>query len=319
MNKIDIDVHPEFSYELALVLPYANWLKQNDMLGKVYTSKGMTPFYYFADDVEEKYTSRTVGNDEAGMDQIPNNWIHHNAMAVFGKDYSELTEVEKVQANGVLDYSKWSPPEYRVKYGNNEFTFGRPFVVISNRFNYEHGDYPEGYFDVECLYYLFTLLTEAGYAVIYKRPNNSEFPIDENEYLSLGLVLEGKVDGYGHISDWDLARAMDNVYLLNDIDTRSYTYNEMQLRIFANANGFISMAGGNGIFCSYFKVPNVTYVTTSGELRDGYFDAGTYYRMLSGAEIYAVRDDEKNIKERGHRDYVDLYIAVKKAFLSTRL
>lgn len=314
--KIDIRVNPEFSYELALVIPYANWLQERDMLGTVYTSTGMRPFYFFANSVYEEFDRRTVDNAAAGMNTIPNNWIHHNAIAVIGRDYSTLSTTEKESVNGVLDYTKWSPPNYKKQYSNDEFVFGDRFIVVCNRYNYEHGKPPRGYFSIECLHNIFTMLTTAGYHVIYKRPENTEFPIDENEQMMLGekLVLQQDYGYYGLITDKELARRFPKVTVLEDIPNRGYTYNEMQLRIFANASGFISMAGGNGIFCSYFGVPNITYVTTSGELRAGYFGPNSYYRKLSGSDIYAVCDPEDQITIRGHQ-YEPLYTYIKNVFL----
>ena len=63
------------------------------------------------------------------------------------------------------------------------------------------------------------------------------------------------------------------------------------------------MAGGSGIFCSYFEVPNITYITTSGETRENYFNERCYYRKLSDADIYPVLDKEEDIKKRGKRDF----------------
>ena len=77
------------------------------------------------------------------------------------------------------------------------------------------------------------------------------------------------------------------------------------------AEGFISISGGNAMLCSCFGKPNVIYITTSGELREGYFDEHSYYRKLSGAEVYPVRDPEKEIIERGHNDYTKLLKTIK--------
>ncbi len=41
-----VKTNPEFGVELALTVPYAYWLHQNNQLEKVITSKGMTPFYF---------------------------------------------------------------------------------------------------------------------------------------------------------------------------------------------------------------------------------------------------------------------------------
>ena len=71
-----IKSNPEFGIELALVIPYAYWLHTQGKLDKVITSKGMKPFYYFCDDVEESFEYRTIDNEAAGLNEMPNNWIH---------------------------------------------------------------------------------------------------------------------------------------------------------------------------------------------------------------------------------------------------
>ena len=96
-----IDIHPEFGYEMACSMPYAYWLHKKGESVKVITCKGMKPFYYFCDEVEEKYNHRSVNNSINGVQNLPNSWIHHNADVVFGKDYSFLSEEQKIEVNGV--------------------------------------------------------------------------------------------------------------------------------------------------------------------------------------------------------------------------
>ena len=74
------------------------------------------------------------------------------------------------------------------------------------------------------------------------------------------------------------------------------------------------MAGGSGIFCSYFGAPNITYITTSGETRENYFNDRSYYRKLSGADIYPVLDKEEDIVKRGYPDYSLLFKHMRKVF-----
>ena len=81
-----INTNPEFGYELACSIPYAYWLHQQGKLEKVITCKNMKPFYYFCDNVEEKYNVRSIDNRNNGVQNLPNDWVHHNALAVFGKD-----------------------------------------------------------------------------------------------------------------------------------------------------------------------------------------------------------------------------------------
>ena len=115
--------NPEFASELVCIIPYAYWLHKEDKLEKVITSTGMKSFYYFCDDVEEQYDFRTLDNLNSGLNEVPNNWVHHNAEAVTGRDYSELTEEEQNNMNGVLDYREWTPPPYLEYYKTDEFNF----------------------------------------------------------------------------------------------------------------------------------------------------------------------------------------------------
>ena len=62
-----VDCNPEFGIELALALPYAYWLHEQGKLEKVITSKGMKPFYYFCENVEERYEHRSLDNFKNGV------------------------------------------------------------------------------------------------------------------------------------------------------------------------------------------------------------------------------------------------------------
>ena len=73
MSKVDIDIFPEFCYEVFSAAPYALWLKEQGKLGKITTCKGMKPFYYFCDDVREEFTYRNIDNAAAGLNDLPNN------------------------------------------------------------------------------------------------------------------------------------------------------------------------------------------------------------------------------------------------------
>ena len=220
-----IDLHPEFGLELALGITYAHWLHERGELEGVRTVKGMKPFYYFCDNVEEVYDHRTIDNSAAGLDSLPNNWIHH---------------CPRIKSpNGVLDYSKWSVPPYKTHYSTDKFEFNKPMIFVSNRYNVEHGKPPMGYFDIPFLYEIFNHLTENGYGVIYKRPKNNEFPLDQNESNGLNMGfrdISADVEGIGMINDYKLTEFYDDVILMDDLieskDTN--TYNEIQLQILSN-------------------------------------------------------------------------------------
>lgn len=308
-----IDVHPEFGYELACAIPYAYWLHMQNKLEKVITCKGMKPFYYFCNDVDERYNNRSIDNSTNGVQNLPNNWIHHNALAVFGKEYSSLNNDEKILANGVLDYREWSPPPLDEVYYDSTLNLPSNFIIVSNSYNMEHGKLPVQYFDIESLYNIFNMLTDKGYSIIYKRPTNTEFATDPNEWV--GRDIEANVEGYGQLTDFELIKHYDNIVLLDDvIQSVGGTYNEAQLKIFAHASGFVARGGGASILCSYFKKPVILYVCTSGDIRPGYFDKGTYFQRISNNNIHAVVDPISIIEKRGYRDYSAVYSKIQEIF-----
>ena len=268
--------------------------------------KGMKPFYYFCDNVEEVYNYRTIDNSAAGLDELPNNWIHH---------------CPRIKSpNGVLDYSKWSVPPYKTVYTTDKFKFDKQMVFVSNRYNVEHGNPPMGYFDIPFLYDLFNHLTDNGYGVIYKRPKNSEFPLDQNEKsgLHMGFTdITADVDGVGVITDYQLTTFYDDVILVDDLikSEDSNVYNEVQLQIFSKVNGFVTMGGGGSLLCSMFGVPNISYFNAAAECkRENYFNEDNYYRKMSEHKFYPILDCVEDVEIRGYRDYSELIATVKKVF-----
>ena len=314
-----IDLHPEFGLELTLGITYAYWLHERGELEGVRTVKGMKPFYYFCDNVEEVHDYRTIDNSASGLDSLPNSWIHHNSPLTIGKPYGDLTESEQAQANGVLDYTKWKLPDYISHYKNDEFVCEKPFVVISNRYNIEHGQPPIGFFDIKVLYDMFEYFTDNGYKVIYKRPKNNEFPLDTNEANSINAGFKdivSEVEGVGLVDDYNLTKYFDDVVLLDDLieNKDTHSYNEAQLKLFSNAEGFVAMGGGSTLLCCLFNKPTISYFTTSIECgRPGYFSDGNYYRQMCD-EFYPILDDEKDIATRGGKDYTELVNKVKELF-----
>ena len=290
--------NPEFASELVCIIPYAHWLHKEGELEKVITSTGMKSFYYFCNDVEEQYKFRTLDNLNSGLNEVPNNWVHHNAEAVTGKDYSELTEEEQNNMNGVLDYRKWSPPPYKDYYQTDEFNHLKPYIVVNNNYNIEYGkpiSESLRFFDIKTLYDIFNYLTNSGYIVIYKRPNNTEFAPDNNEIetLNRNISLTAKVEGQGIITDYELCEYYNDVINMNKMkeEYSQCTYNDFQLKLFSSADGFVTTNGGGGILCSYFKKPVVMYVPHGKELRKNYItNRNSYLNKLSGDNIHSVLD-----------------------------
>ena len=313
--KKTIKINSEFASELVCVIPYTYWLHERGELEKVITSKGMKPFYYFCDDVEERFEVRTFDTSTNGLQDVPNTWIHHNSYAVVGRDHSELSEEEQSEVNGVLDYSQWTPPPYVDYYKTDEFNHLKPYIVVNSNYNVEYGnDITQSmrYIDIKTLYETFNYLIDRGYTVIYKRPNNTEFTLDQNEMITLSgkFTLTANVEGTGIISDYDLCNYYDKVINLNLLkNDYTYSYNELQMKLFSGAEGFISTNGGGGFLCSYFGKPIIFYVPHGKELRPGYLTkSNSYVKKLSNADIHVVLD-EGNIN-----DYSKLIEKIKDIF-----
>jgi|TARA_R110000744_G_C19356834_1_gene560962 hypothetical protein len=306
-----IKTNCEFASELVCVIPYAYWLHQNNQLEKVITSKGMRPFYYFCENVEERFDYRSFDMNQNGINDVPNNWLHHNSKAVFGKDYSELREEEQSKVNGVLDYSQWTPPPYKDYYNSDDFDDLKPYVVISNNFNIEAGNHiskTRRYFNLQSLSEMFFYLQEAGYNIIYKRPDNTEFTPDQNEMLTLQNGHQFfEITDQGTMSDYELCDYYDKVFNINQMEYDDY--NEFQMKCFSNAEGFITPNGGGGDLCAQFGKPILFYIPSGKELRSGYMtNDNSYMKKLSDNEIHVVYDFKKQ------NDYAKLIEKVKEIF-----
>ena len=302
-----IQINCEFASELACVIPYAYWLHQNNQLEKVVTSKGMKPFYYFCEDVEERFEFRTIDTNNNGLRYIPNDWIHHSE----GQAYGNFNEEGQSKANGVLNYSQWTPPPYKDYYSSNDFDDLKPYVIINNNYNVEFGnDITESrrYFNLQTLSEIFLYLQEAGYNVIYKRPNNTEFAPDQNEMVTLRGGYEfSEITDQGTMSDYQLCDYYDNVYNMNQM--KYDNYNEFQLKLFSNADGFITNNGGGGILSCYFGKKVLFYVPHGKELRKDYLTKdNSYVKKLSNSDINVIFDYADT------NDYTELINKVRGVF-----
>jgi len=309
-----VNTNPEFGIELALTIPYAYWLHKNNELDTVITSKGMTPFYFFTENVIEEHQSRTIDNKAAGLESLPNDWIHG---------------INSLEEPGVLDYSKWEVPPYASYYSNDKYKFKRPTIFINNKYNLEHGEKPYGYFDIKTLNDLFTMLDGMGYDVIYKRATNKEedFTVDQNETNSLSSGyhnIEADIQGVGIVNDFGLTNYFDHVTLMDTyVEQSKGNYNLTQLEVMANCDGFITVCGGNSILCSLFQKPVISYVHKGKELRPNYFGPDSYFQKISNNNVFPAIDviDHINsntynhpVNTSGTNDYSGVFKLVHELF-----
>lgn len=308
----EISINCEFGVELACVIPeifYRHCMGENIEMN---VCKGMKPFYWFLENVNEVFQYRTIDNSAAGLDQFKNNWIHG---------------IDSLNNPGVLDYTEWLSPDYRTHYGNDHFVWNRPTVFLTNKFNLEHSEFPYGFFDIQCLYDMFTLLVNKGYTVIYKRAGNTEgFALDQNEVGVLHSGLQGikaDIEGVGVIDDKQLCGYFEHVVNFDDL-VGHFDYNTTQLMVMANCSRFISVCGGNSILSSLWGGKVISYVHKGAELRPNYFGPHSYFRMLSGANVIPVYDVLGHINKKvyhhtdinwtGKNDYTGLLETVDREF-----
>ena len=301
----NIETNPEFASEIVLSIPYCYYLQQRGELGQVVVCKGMKPFYYFADNVVEGFDYRSLDN-EAALKDIPNKWLHNSEAGG--------------RRAGVIDYSQWECPPYEEYYKNNLFDDLKPYVIVNNIYNIEsteNNTEPQRYFDIKNLYDIFIYLTDSGYTVVYKRPENTEFTLDQNESYTTqtDIKLQADVDGIGLITDYELCDYFDGkVININDL-TNGLDYSTLNLKLFAETEGFVSVNGGGYQLCACFDKPMVVYVTKGKETRPMYLEyEDSYIKMLSNAPIYPVYDFCYDWEENGGRNYDEIIKTVKEVF-----
>ena len=141
------------------------------------------------------------------------------------------------------------------------------------------------------------------------------------------MVLNADVEGIGVINDHQLTKYFDNVILFDDIvkDNPQYDYNEIQLKVMANVDGFVSQCGGNTILACCWSVPVLCYVTQGREFKPNYFSKNSYWNKLSNSKVIPIFDfiteinDENNsfghkLNKTGKNDYSELLIKMKEEF-----
>ena len=117
----------------------------------------------------------------------------------------------------------------------------------------------------------------------------------------------------GYEDDGVMIEYYDDVYLIDDIvgKSKKYTFNEIQLMLFANASGFISVSGGSGILTCYFKKPNILYCTIGRETIPEYWSENGYYQKISNNNAIPVINKYEKIYEDGKHNYNDLFKQIK--------
>jgi SepF-like predicted cell division protein (DUF552 family) len=193
--------------------------------------------------------------------KCPNTWIH--------KPY--------------LDKKQFKIPPYKEHFANDEFKFEKETVVICNRANIEWNYKMINYFDVDTLRQLFDLLKDQ-YQIVY-------INVEGRRELYDGIEPES-------IGDFELLKEYPEVINFHDLIKDSW--NETQLKVFANCEKFITMNGGHSILASYFGGENIV-MSKPGKIQSRELDKGvnsfyTFYHEFNKSRTVHVENEKQLLK-----------------------
>lgn len=238
-------------------LPYAYWLHLNGQLDGTIDGVGSESLYFFSPHHEINEAPRDFANTNAASKEIPNMWIHAPR----------------------LNTERWIPPPLREHYLPRAITFSKPTVVVYNRYNKEWDRPPINYFDLTTLRKLFTMLLPK-YEVVYFNVRGREELEDNAHSMDLG--------------DYEMIRKkFPKVRIIHDlVEQYGGDYNEVQLRVFAGCQKFITQNGGPSILASYFGGENIIYSRECRELWPTVNSFYNWYPHLGGSHIRVVQTHE---------------------------
>ncbi len=179
-------------------------------------------------------------------------------------------------------------PRYKDHYqSRSPLTFGKPLLIINNKYTVEWKRPPSNFIDVETLKIIIEKFYEK-YQLIYLRPI-------------------GKEDGYWNDSqdippfnDYEILTDYPNVITMFNL-MQEYTgisYNEMQMFLFSNCDKFISVAGGASVLCSFFGGTNIIYRNGATKADDRkIWHTDSHLKTLNNSKIIGVNNFDSLIKE----------------------
>jgi hypothetical protein len=247
---------PEFGYELLSAVPYAYNLFLKGKLESTISAYDTSCLYFFSPNHTESNCQRSWNNmKKLWNNNFPNIQIHR-------KD---------------LDWNLFSPPPFKEHYKSSAIKFEKETIVIFNRYNYEWGKPPINFLDLKTLEKLFDMLQDK-YQIVYINIKGHKKYYDGVEPLDL--------------KDDQLLLKYPKVIGINDLIKQypDLTYNEVQLRVFANCEKYISSNGGQLILSAYFGGENIIFSKKCRELDPEVNSFYRWYYRLGGGVFQHVNN-----------------------------
>jgi hypothetical protein len=251
----------EFAFELLAVVPYAYWLHRHGRLRFTVSTRDTRCLYYFSK--------------------------HHHEHLV-RRRYVPITEypigrpgVVRYDRKGfprTLDVRRWLPPPYKEVFRDDRFGFAKPLCVVSNKTSderYLRRGFSVNSMDTDLVMAVIGRL-RTRYQVVYSRPRATDIVNDHQAVREIGDIEA-------------VQRAYPDVLTIQQLHGRNagLTFNELQLRLFASCDRFVSVLGGAAYLASYFGGTNVVYARRGWEVACSAFD--NWFDRFSGARVMAAR------------------------------
>ncbi|AJI74700.1 hypothetical protein BZ13_850 [Francisella philomiragia subsp. philomiragia ATCC 25015] len=250
---------PEFGYELISTIPYAYHLYEKGLLASTTSGLDTSCFYTFSPSHTEINAKRSWENCvELKKAKFSNMEIHRNE----------------------LEWTNFSPPAIKDFYKDKAIRYKKPTVIISNRKNNEWSGVPINYFSNIVIEKLFKLLSDR-YQIVYI--DSEYFGADYEDHMPFQS---------NNINDNIFKKY--NVITLKDLKSnyKNLSVNEIQCRLYAGCDKFISSNGGLGILASYFGGENIIFSKMCHELNSDINSFYHWYPKLSKAIIKVVNSEE---------------------------
>jgi hypothetical protein len=114
------------------------------------------------------------------------------------------------------------------------------------------------------------------YTVVYNRPREHDIVGDHDQLRETGDIEA-------------VERAFPDVVTIQRLheEHSTLTFNELQLRLYAGCERFVSVLGGGSYLASYFGGVNIVYAQSGWEIDCGAYER--WFHEFSGATVVAVR------------------------------
>jgi glycosyltransferase involved in cell wall biosynthesis len=251
---------PEFGYELLSAVPYAYNLYLKGELESTISAYDTSCLYFFSPKHTESGCMRSWDNmRKLWNTNFPNINIHRNE----------------------LDWDSFSAPPFKEFYKDKSISFEKETLVIFNRYNYEWGKPPLNFLDIPTLTSLFNMLQDK-YQIVYINIKGHKKYYDGVDPMDLG--------------DDELLKKYPKVISINGLIDKhpDLTYNEIQLRVFANCEKYISSNGGQLILSAYFGGENIIFSKYCRELGPNINSFYRWYNKL-GDGVFQHVDNYKDL------------------------